>query len=186
MADTELSAEWVVEERDLRAGEQALPGSVLSLVRWPVAFLVAWVGVGVPTAGASFTVVSGLVIACFWLVINLARRGTDRRAVAKRPLSERSVRLSVDSQRLRWEAKVGRAGEHPVADVGCVRVVASGMLLHVGGTAFFVPARALDARRQQWRDWAARFAARPWPMPWRFTAGLWAFALAVGACGFFK
>jgi hypothetical protein len=186
MADSSLVAEWVVEEKDVRAAAHAVPGSRLALVRWPIAFLIAWIGVGLQTVDAQFVVISGLVIVAFWVIVALGMLGTSQRRVATLPLAERAVRFSVDGERVRWESKVGRAGEFPVAELTHCREVAQGLLLRISGTTFFIPARALEARKQEWHDLAARRAANRWPLGLRFTLGLWAFALLVGVWSLFS
>lgn len=183
-----LNAEWIVEEADLRAAARALPGSRLALLRWPVAFLIAYVGVGLADArvGAAFALGSALVICGGWIILLLGSRGTNVRRVARLPRQQRTTRISIDGDRLRHEAASGRAGEYPLTEVTHAKMCGAGVLLRVSGQVLFVPRRAMQGTEQAWQDFAARLPSRRWPTGLGFTLGLWAFAVAVGVYGFLK
>jgi hypothetical protein len=183
-----LHAEWTATEADLHAAARALPGAQLTLVRWPVAFFVAFTGVGLsdPKVGPAFAVGAGAVIAALWIVILLGSRGTALRREAGVPVEQRTLRLHVDGERLRLEVASGSAAELPSGAVTHARAVPAGVLLHLGNQVLFVPSRALQGSEAAWRAFAERFAARPWPSGLRYTAGLWIFALMVAGYAFVK
>lgn len=183
-----LHAEWVVEEADLHAATRALPGSTLDLVRWPIAFFIAYVGVGLSNAqaGPLFTFGSAAVISAGWIILSLGLRGTNLRRMARLPLEQRTARLSIDGDRLRHEAASGHAGEYPLSELTHVQIGDAGVHLAVRGQVFFVPRRALQGAEEAWRAFAVGIPTRPWPTRLGFTLGVWAFALAVALYGFFQ
>jgi hypothetical protein len=188
MAEPVLQASWVVEEADLHAATRALPGSTLGLLRWPIAFFVAYVGVGLadPRVGAPFALGSAAVIAVAWIVVSLARRGTVLRRAARAPQEQRQVRLAIDDARVRLETASGHAGEFPLADLTHARTSAAGLLLNVGGQAIFVPRRALEPEAAAWRALVAQVPARRWPDRLAVTVGVWALAAGVAIYAFLK
>ena len=182
-----LHAEWIVEEADLHAATKALPGSTLALVRWPVAFFIAYVGVALadPRVGAAFAFGSAAVISGAWIILSLGRRGTDLRKVARLPQPERATRLSIHGDRIRHETASGHAAEYPLSDLLRAKLVPAGLLLDVRGQVFFVPMRALGGSEDAWRAFSG-LPARAWPRRIGFTVGLWLFAVAVAAYAFVK
>ncbi|HEY3352626.1 MAG TPA: hypothetical protein VGQ83_05225 [Polyangia bacterium] len=183
-----LQAVWIVEEADLHAATNALPGAALGLLRWPVAVFIAFAGVGAADVrvGAPFALGAGAVIAVAWLIIALARRGTELRRSARVPEEQRMMRLILDGDRVRLETASGHASECPLADLTHVRRGAKGVLLTLQGQVIFVPRRALAGSEPAWDALAARVPARRWPNGLVFTLGLWAFAVAVAGYAFVK
>lgn len=181
-----LHAEWVVEEVDLHAAAKALPGSTLGLFRWPVAFFIAYVGVGLSDArvGPAFAFGSAAVIAGAWIILALGSRGTNIRRMARLPQQQRASRLSIDAGRLRHEVASGHAGEYPVSELTHARMLDAGVMLDVRGHVLFVPRRAIQGTEEAWRAFVATVPAGRWPNRLGFTLGLWAFAMAVAVYGF--
>lgn len=183
-----LNAEWIVEEADLHAATKALPGSTLALVRWPFAFFIAYVGVGLSDGrtGVAFTLGSAAVITVGWLVLSLGSRGTTIRKQAQLPQQQRSSRISIDSERIRQEAASGHAGEFPTSEITHAKFCTTGVLLNVRGQVFFIPLRAIRGNEEAWRAFVGRLPSRGWPRRIGFTVGLWVFAVLVALYGFIK
>ncbi len=183
-----LQAEWVVEESDLRAATRALPGSTLGLFRWPVAFFIAYAGVGLadPRVGPAFALGSAAVIASVWIILALGSRGTRIRSVARLSQQQRASRITIDADRLRQESASGHAGEYPLSELTHARMFDAGVMIKVRDQALFVPRRAFRGADETWRAFVASVPARPWPTGVGFTVGLWAFAIAVAVYGFIK
>lgn len=177
--DRRLSAEWVVDERDLVLAAKLVPGATLNLLRWPVACAVAYVGVASSAIGLVLAFVSALVVTAFWVVLLLGLRRRIIRRQARLPESQRRVRLSLDRETLRYEDAGGRAHERPLDDVIGAVHCPEGVLLRIRNQVLFIPDRALGSSQDAWHD-----AFRPvpeWTQPIGapFTYGLWVFATAV-------
>lgn len=175
-----------MEESDLRAAAKAIPGSTLALVRWPLGFFIAYVGVGLsdPRVGAPFTFGSAAVISGAWLILSLGRRGTEIRTKARLPQQQRASRLSIDGDRIRHEDAGGHAGEFPLSDLTHAKVCPSGILLNIRSLVFFVPTRAIQGAEEAWRAFVTHLPARSWPRRLGFTVGLWIFAAMVATYAF--
>jgi hypothetical protein len=183
-----LQAEWVVEESDVRTATRALPGSRLGLFRWPVAFFIAYAGVGLadPRVGPAFTLGSAAVISSFWIILALGSRGSRIRNVARLSQQQRASRITIDGSRVRQESASGHAGEYPLSELTHARMSDAGVMLKVRDQVLFVPRRAFRGADEAWTAFVASIPARPWPTGLGFTLGLWAFAAAVAVYGFVK
>lgn len=186
-APAPLRAEWIVEEADLHAAVRALPGSTLALVRWPIAFGIAYVGVGLSSdTGVAFTLGSAAVILAGWIVMSLGARGTNLRKQSRLPPEERRTRISIEDERVRLETASGRATEFPTSEIRHAKIDPTGILLDAHNQAFFIPVRALGDGDPGWRSFVERLGSRTWPIGIGFTIALWVFAAAVGAYGFLR
>lgn len=183
-----LAAEWLFEEDDLTLTAKLVPGAWMNLLRWPVAFLVVYVGVGAstPETGALFALGSGLVMAGFWVVLLLGQRGSRIRRLSKLPEAERRMRVWVGEGILRLEDARGRASEWPMADVTGAVVRREGLLFRIGTHVVFVPDRALGPSRGAWQEAFAQVPEWTKPIGRGFTYGLWAFAALVALYAFAK
>ncbi len=183
-----LRAEWVAEEADFRSATKVLPGSTLRLVRWPVAFFIAYVGVGLADGrvGVAFTLGSAAAITLFWIILSLGSRGTSIRRTARLPQPQRTARITIDSERVRHETGSGHAVELPIAALTHAKLCPAGILLLLGGQVVFVPMRGVRANEEAWRAFIGRLAGRAWPKQIAFTVGLWLFAATVAAYAFLK
>jgi hypothetical protein len=184
-----LSAEWVVEEADLHAGAKAAPAATSKLVRWPLAFFIAYVGVALSTnrddgSGVFAAVAPAIVLAGGMVVLLLGARGSALRRAARLPLEQRTKRLLVDDQRIRLEAASGHVTEYPLAELTHARFAPSGVLLNIKGEPLFVPQRAMALQEDAWRARLSPLATRPWPSGVGCTVVLLLFALAVALYGF--
>lgn len=183
-----LDASWVFDERDLALAAKLVPGASLAVLRWPVAFFIAYVGVGLSQgpSGWLFVIVSAGVIASLWSVALFGLRGSQIRKFAKQPEDHRRVRISLQAGIFRLEDASGRASEWPLRDVDGAIARPEGVLFRLGNRVQFVPARALGDDNDAWR---VAFALVPrWtrPIGAGFTYGLWTFATLIGLYGFLK
>ena len=183
-----VQAEWVTDEADLRSAMKVLPGSTLRLVRWPVAFFIAYVGVGLADGrvGVAFTLGSVAAIMLSWMILSLGSRGTSIRRTARLPPPERTTRITIDSERVRHETGSGRAVELPIAALTHAKLCPTGILLLLGGQVVFIPMRGVRANEEAWRAFIGRQSDRAWPKQIAFTVGLWLFAATVAAYAFLK
>ncbi len=177
-----LAAEWTFDERDLALAAKLVPGASLNVLRWPVAFCIAYVGVGVAAGEAGVVVVIGsaLIIAGIWAVMLLGLRGSGIRKLASLPEEQRRVRLSLEGGVLRFEDASRRASEWPLGDVDGAVVRPEGVLFRIGTNVVFVPDRALGDSGDVWREAFSHVARWTRPIGATFTYGLWAFALLLG------
>jgi hypothetical protein len=183
-----LVANWTVTEADIAAATRGVPGSIVDLLRWPIAFFIAYVGVGLsqPGPGAAFTLGSASVVVVFWVIVALAMRGTAVRKAAKTSEATRNLKLSIAANVIRNESADGHAAEFPFAELKNARWLPQGLLVLLGGNVFLIPTRAME-RADRWHEAVASVEPRRWPtrrLAWTF--GLWAFALLVVAYGFFN
>ena len=177
-----LAAEWVFDERDLTVAAKLVPGASLNVLRWPVAFCIAYIGVGAAAGegGLIFVVVSALVIAGFWVVMLLGLRGSGIRRLAKLPEEQRRVRLSLEGGVLRFEDASRRASEWPLGDVAGAVVRPEGVLFRIRTQVIFVPDRALGESGDVWREAFTHVLQWTKPIGATFTYALWAFAVLIG------
>jgi hypothetical protein len=179
-----IVAEWRIDERDIMAGINASSGSNLRLVRWPIAFFIAYSGAALAERhrwGTGMALGSGLVMAILWLLINLAVRGSKARAAARSYEPTRVARLSIREGVIRHEWGSGHAEEVPLSTLTAATVGNTGILLGGSSWAYFIPERALGANEQALRRIAAAIPRRRFPQGAWFAIGLWAFAALVGA-----
>lgn len=183
-----LDAQWVFDERDLSLAAKLVPGAILNVLRWPVAFCIAFLGLGASEgeAGLLFVVVSVLVIGGFWVAVLLALRGAQIRKLGRLPEEHRRVRLSLEGGVLRFEDASRRASEWPLGDVEGAVVRPEGVLFRIRTQVVFVPDRALGESGDVWREAFSRVP--PWtkPIGAGFTYALWALAVLLGVYGFVK
>ena len=177
-----LRAEWIIEEADLHAAAKMLPGSTLSLLRWPVVFFIAYVACALPDprVGPVFALGSGAVIALAWIILSLGSRGTELRKMARLPHAQRATRLTIDAERIRHET-AGTVADLAPTELTHARLGSKGVLLRIRKQALFVPMRAVAGDERAWRAFVAAVPARAWPTKVGLTTGLWLVALAFAA-----